>query len=189
MSERERERREEVCGYEWEGVSEWLRRCVPDRGLRKSGRKREREWLVGWVGGACERKEVKWCKQCDQIGRFIALWATFQSLWQQFFCPNYPYFSGIFVKVSKSFIFLVISFLCNFYGHLFGNFLLVTLLNTLAVEEVYDLPSKYYLDLSSLTWPSIELNFRDSIQGSGQACCHYGCRRRLWRPPQRRRRR
>ena len=23
--------------------------------------------------------------QCDQIGRFIALWATFRSLWQQLF--------------------------------------------------------------------------------------------------------
>ena len=26
--------------------------------------------------------------QCDQIGRFIRLWATFQSLWQQLICPN-----------------------------------------------------------------------------------------------------
>ena len=23
------------------------------------------------------------CDQCDQIGKFIGLWATFQSLWQQ----------------------------------------------------------------------------------------------------------
>ena len=30
--------------------------------------------------------------QCDQIGRFIALWATFQSLWQQLFCPNNPHY-------------------------------------------------------------------------------------------------
>ena len=29
-------------------------------------------------------------RQCDQIGRFFALWATFQSLWQQLFCPNLP---------------------------------------------------------------------------------------------------
>ena len=34
-----------------------------------------------------------WCffqsfKQCDQIGRFFALWATFSSLWQQLICPN-----------------------------------------------------------------------------------------------------
>ena len=26
--------------------------------------------------------------QCDQIGRFIGLWATFESLWQQLICPN-----------------------------------------------------------------------------------------------------
>ena len=43
---------------------------------------------------------------CDQIGRLIALWATFLSLWQQFFCPKCPHFSGMFVKVSKSLIFL-----------------------------------------------------------------------------------
>ena len=30
--------------------------------------------------------------QCDQIGRFIALWATFQSLRQQLFFPNCPHF-------------------------------------------------------------------------------------------------
>ena len=30
--------------------------------------------------------------QRDQIGRFIALWASFQSLWQQLFCPNCPHF-------------------------------------------------------------------------------------------------
>ena len=47
--------------------------------------------------------------QCDQIGRVIALWATF--LWQQLFCPN-SY--SIFVLVSKSLIFLVKSFLGKF---------------------------------------------------------------------------
>ena len=26
--------------------------------------------------------------QCDQIGRFIGLWATLKSLWQQLICPN-----------------------------------------------------------------------------------------------------
>ena len=30
--------------------------------------------------------------QCDQFGRFIALWATFQSLWQQIFCQNCSHF-------------------------------------------------------------------------------------------------
>ena len=27
-------------------------------------------------------------EQCDQIGRFIGLWVTFQSRWQQIICPN-----------------------------------------------------------------------------------------------------
>ena len=34
---------------------------------------------------------VKGQNQCDQIGRFIALWATFLSLWQQLFWPSCPY--------------------------------------------------------------------------------------------------
>ena len=55
---------------------------------------------------------------CDHIGRFIALWATFQSLWQQLFSPNCPHSEAIFVKVSKYFIILVKSFLDNFYRHL-----------------------------------------------------------------------
>ena len=41
----------------------------------------------------------------DQIGRFIGLWANFQSLWQQLICPNLPHSSAIFVKVPKSLIF------------------------------------------------------------------------------------
>ena len=53
---------------------------------------------------------------CDQIGQFIGLWATFQSLWQQLICPDLPKHSrAIFLKVSKSLIFLVKSFLGNFY--------------------------------------------------------------------------
>ena len=32
---------------------------------------------------------IAWvCFQCNQIGRFVAFWATFQSLWYQLFCPN-----------------------------------------------------------------------------------------------------
>ena len=58
------------------------------------------------------------CHQCDQIGRFIALFATIQSLWQQLICPNLLHSKAIFVKVSKSFIFLANSFLVNFYRHL-----------------------------------------------------------------------
>ena len=53
-----------------------------------------------------------------QIGCFITLWETFQSLWQQLFCPNWPHVKAISVKVSKSFIFLVKSFLSQFYRHL-----------------------------------------------------------------------
>ena len=56
--------------------------------------------------------------QCDQIGRFIGLWTTFQSLWQQLICPNLLHSWAIFVKVSKSLIFIVKSFLGNFYRHL-----------------------------------------------------------------------
>ena len=58
-----------------------------------------------------------------RLGNIFALWATFQSLWQQLFLPT---FQAIFVEVSKSFIFRVESFLGNF--QTFGNFLLVTLL-------------------------------------------------------------
>ena len=37
---------------------------------------------------------------------------------QQLICPNLPFSLAIFVKVSKSIIFLVKSFLGNFYRHL-----------------------------------------------------------------------
>ena len=56
--------------------------------------------------------------QCDQIWRFFALWPTIQSWWQQLFYPNHAHCSAIFVRQSKSFIFLVKSFLGNFYRHL-----------------------------------------------------------------------
>ena len=29
--------------------------------------------------------------QCDQIGRFIALWTTFKNLWQRLICTNLPH--------------------------------------------------------------------------------------------------
>ena len=67
---------------------------------------------------------IKWLQfhhhqhQCDQIGQFIGLWATFQSLCQQLVYPNLPHYEAIFVKVSKSLIFQVKSFLGNFYTHL-----------------------------------------------------------------------
>ena len=53
------------------------------------------------------------CKQCDQIGQFIRLWAAFKSLWHQLICPNLQHSQAIIVKVSKSIIFLVQSFLGN----------------------------------------------------------------------------
>ena len=53
--------------------------------------------------------------QCDQIGRFIGLWATFQSLWQQLICPNLSHSKAIFV--SKAIIFIEKSFWGNFYRH------------------------------------------------------------------------
>ena len=46
---------------------------------------------------------------------------------QQLVCPNLPHSLEIFVKVSKSVIFLVKSFLGNFYRHLAIFFVLVTL--------------------------------------------------------------
>ena len=58
------------------------------------------------------------CEQCDQVGQFIGLWATFQSLGQEIVCPNLPHSKAILVKVSKSLILLVKSFLGNFYRHL-----------------------------------------------------------------------
>ena len=72
------------------------------------------------VGRAVSRRRM-WgrggSEQCDQIGRFFALWATFQSLWQQLIGPNLPHSKAIFVKVSKSISFLMKSFLGNFYRH------------------------------------------------------------------------
>ena len=69
--------------------------------------------------------------QCDQIGQFIGLWATFQSLWTQLFCPNIPHSQAIFCKGVK---------ISNFsseiiFGQLlqtFGIFLLVTLVGGIA---------------------------------------------------------
>ena len=57
-------------------------------------------------------------QQCNQIGRFVVLWSTIESLWQQLICPNLSHSWASFVKVSKSFIFLVNSLLGNFYRHL-----------------------------------------------------------------------
>ena len=53
-----------------------------------------------------------------RLGDLLDFWATFQSIWQQLFCPNLPQSKEFFVKVSKSLIFLLKSFLGNFYRHL-----------------------------------------------------------------------
>ena len=58
-----------------------------------------RKSLIGKA--AMLRCEQDW-NQCDKIGRFIGLWATFQSLRQQLFCPNLPHSQEFIVKVSKS---------------------------------------------------------------------------------------
>ena len=62
-------------------------------------------WLVG-------------CFKCDQIGRFIGLWVTFQSLWQQLFCPNHTHFRQLLQRCQNFSFFLVESFLEDFYRHL-----------------------------------------------------------------------
>ena len=40
------------------------------------------------------------CRQCDKIGWFIALWPTFQSLWQQLFSSNCPHLRQFFKGVK-----------------------------------------------------------------------------------------
>ena len=60
------------------------------------------------------------------MGRFITLWATFQSMWQQLFCPNCLHIFGNFCKFVKIFH----STSKILFGRLlwiFGNFSQVTL--------------------------------------------------------------
>ena len=61
-------------------------------------------------------------QQCDHIGQFIGLWATFQSLVVIITLPKSRTFLGNFCKgltpLQKSAIFLVKSFLGNFCRHL-----------------------------------------------------------------------
>ena len=78
--------------------------------------------------------------RCDQIGRFIVLWATFQSRLQQLFCPNCLHFQAIFEKVSKYFIFL--------WNHIWATFIDIWRLFTghSAVNNRSLLVACYYLD-------------------------------------------
>ena len=56
--------------------------------------------------------------QCDQIGRCIAHWATFHSLWQQLICPHLPHSEAIFCKGVKIYHFSSEIILGNFFRHL-----------------------------------------------------------------------
>ena len=53
-----------------------------------------------------------------RLGDLFQFRRIFQSLWQQLFCPNCPYFWAIFIQLSKYLIILVESFLGNFYRYL-----------------------------------------------------------------------
>ena len=100
-------------------------------------------------------------KQCDQIGQFIALWATFQSQWQQYFFPNCPHFWANFVKVSKSFIFPVKSYLGNFYRHLATFYWSLTL---------SIIPTAYTIHMSTMSFePSCEPIFFSRIESTSIA--------------------
>ena len=78
----------------------------------------------------CRSKLPKTCKtspkwwyfvnsgQCDQIGQFIGLWATFLKPLAAINLPKFPIFLCNFLQVSTFIIFLVKSFLGNFYRHL-----------------------------------------------------------------------
>ena len=53
----------------------------------------------------------------EPVWPYLAIYWTlgnFQNLWQQLICPNLSHSSAIFVKVSKSIIFLVKSFWATF---------------------------------------------------------------------------
>ena len=69
-----------------------------------------------WCGGSVNKPLGS--QQYEHIGKFIGLWATFQNLWQRLIYPNLLHSQAILEKVSKSFFFLVKSFLGNFYRHL-----------------------------------------------------------------------
>ena len=66
--------------------------------------------------------------QCDQIGRFIALWAIFQSLWQQLILSKSPTFLGNFCKGVKIYHFSSEIIFGQLLWHL-AIFFLITLLS------------------------------------------------------------
>ena len=73
--------------------------------------------------------------QCDQIWRFIILWATFQSPGQQLFCQNRQHILGNFCKGVKIFHFTR-EILFGQLLQTFGDFLLVTLVATTTTKVI-----------------------------------------------------
>ena len=84
--------------------------------------------FLNWIEGKQTNKHtIVFCKtnfwcitttttcllQCDQIGQYIELWATFQSLWQQLFCPS-AHILVNFCKVVEIFQFSSEIILSNF---------------------------------------------------------------------------
>ena len=63
-----------------------------------------------------------------RLGDLLDFGQVFLSLWQQLICPNLSHSKANFGKLSKSSIFLLKSFLGNFYRHL--AIFLVTLMGT-----------------------------------------------------------
>ena len=63
---------------------------------------RGQNWYTIWT--FCGIFSGYHCHQCDQILQFIALWASFQSQWQQLFCPKAHVF-GNYCKGVKIFHF------------------------------------------------------------------------------------
>ena len=53
-----------------------------------------------------------------RLGDLLDFGQLFKAFVEQLFCPNLPHSKAIFVKLSKSLILLVKSFLCKFYRHL-----------------------------------------------------------------------
>ena len=52
----------------------------------------ERSKFLPQLRPSLRKGNIACCGQCDHIARFIALWATFQSLWRHLFCPNQPHY-------------------------------------------------------------------------------------------------
>ena len=104
---------------------------IRTRGRRMVGKDRSTElcrppWLKFFSSAVCESVLKLIYRQCDQIGRLIALWATFSKTLATIYLPKSPTFLGNFCRGGKIFHFSgeII------FGQLlltFGNYLLVTL--------------------------------------------------------------